>query len=88
MVILDVIQCSPHCQTTLEFLISLRHWLSAVTMTPFFFCNHGQLELRTIKKKKFENHYIIILPSANMLVHRDKARSLNMLEHTKTTKTN
>ena len=53
----------------------------------YFFCNHGQLELRTIKTKS-ESHYIIILPSANMLVHRDKALSLNIIEHTKTTKTN
>ena len=51
------------------------------------FCNHGQLELRTIKTKS-GSHHIIIFPNENMLVHRDKARSLNMLKHTKTTKTN
>ena len=51
------------------------------------FCNHGQLELRTIKTKSGSQH-IIIFPNANMLVHRDKARSLNMLKHTTTTKTN
>ena len=87
MVILNFIQRSPNCQTTLEFPISLKHRLSAITITPFFFCNHGQLELRTIKTKSGSQH-IIIFPNANMLVHRDKARSLNMLNHTKTIKTN
>ena len=51
------------------------------------FCNHGQLELRTIKTNS-GYHHIIIFPNENMLVHRDKARSLNMLKQTKTTKTN
>ena len=36
MVILDVIQCSHNCQTTLEFPISLERRLSAITMTPLF----------------------------------------------------
>ena len=49
------------------------------------FCNHGQLELRTIKTNS-GNHHIVILPNANMLVHRDKAWSLNMLKQTKTNK--
>ena len=51
------------------------------------FCNHSQLELRTIKTN-YGNHQIIILPNANMLVHRDKARSLNMLNKLKQPKTN
>ena len=53
--------------------------------SPFY--NHGQLRLRTIKTNS-GNHHIIILPNANMLVHKDKARFLNMLKQTKTTKTN
>ena len=36
MVILDFIQRSPNYQTTFEFPISLKHMLSAITMTPFF----------------------------------------------------
>ena len=32
MVILNFIQYSPDCQTTLEFLISLKHGLSAITI--------------------------------------------------------
>ena len=36
MVIVNFIQCSPDCQTTLEFPISSKHRLSAITMTPFF----------------------------------------------------
>ena len=86
MVIINFIQRSPNCQTTLEFPISLKHRLSVIIITPLF-CNHGQLELRKIKAKS-GSHHIIIFPNANMLVHRDKARSLNMLKHTKTTKTN
>ena len=73
MVILDFIQCSLNCQTTLEFPISLKHNYDSPL------CNHGQLGLRTIKTNS-GNHHIIMLPNANMLVHRDKARSLNMLK--------
>ena len=36
MVILNLIQHSPNYQTTLEFPISLKHRLSAITMTPLF----------------------------------------------------
>ena len=36
MVILNFMQCSPDRQTTLEFPISSKHRLSAITMTPLF----------------------------------------------------
>ena len=36
MVILNVIQCSPNYQTTLEFPISLKNRLFEITMTPLF----------------------------------------------------
>ena len=48
MVILDFIQRNPNCQTTLEYYYD----------SPF--CNHGQLELRTIKTNA-GNHHLIIL---------------------------
>ena len=82
MVILNFIHYSPDCQTSLEFPIRL----STITMTPFFFVimvNYGSEQLKPILEIT-----ILILPNANMLVHRDKARSLNMLKQTKTTKTN
>ena len=63
MVIIDFIQRSPNCQTTLEFHMSLKNRLSAITMTPPSFCNHGQLELRTIKTK-YGSHHVIIFPNA------------------------
>ena len=52
---------------------SLFHWTQALYDyydSPS--CNHGPLELRTIKTKS-GSHHIIILPNANMLVHKDKA---------------
>ena len=82
MVILNFIQYSSDFQTTLEFPISLEHELSSITDSPFY--NHGQLRLRTIKTNS-GNHHMIIFPNANMLVHRDKARSLNMLKQPKQT---
>ena len=36
MVILNFIHCNLDCQTTLEFPISSKHKLSAITMTPLF----------------------------------------------------
>ena len=36
MVILNFIQCSPDCRTTLQFPISLKHGHSAITMTLLF----------------------------------------------------
>ena len=36
MVIVTFVQCNRDCQTTLEFPISSKHRLSAITMTPLF----------------------------------------------------
>ena len=61
-------------QTQLSNNLGVPYFIETQAFCDYYdspFCNHGQLELRTIKTKS-GSHHIIILPNVNMLINRDK----------------